>query len=217
MKTRRWFVAAVAIATVALGAPAHAADGDQDPSFGGGDGEVAVGGIVQRQRRMALQPDGKIVAVGSANGRFLVHRYTASGALDSSFDTDGQSSPLAATGDAYDVLIQPDGKIVVVGESSGGSACSGSMRTARPILASAAATGSPGTSGRGTQRRVARHPDSRRRRIARRRLQGREVRRERLSGLDLRYTASATPTWCSAPRPTSTTSPCRARRSSPSA
>ncbi len=120
MKARRWFVAAVALATVALGAPAHAADGDQDISFGGGDGEVVSAvGLSNFSGGMALQGDGKIVAVGSSNGRFLVHRYTADGTLDSSFDSDGQSSPFAATGDAYDVVIQPDGKIVVVGDSSG--------------------------------------------------------------------------------------------------
>ena len=120
MNTRGWLVAAVAVATVGMGGPAHAADGDPDPTFGGGDGEVVSSVPLSNfSGGIALQADGKIVAVGSSNGRFLVHRYTTSGALDSSFDADGQSSPLVATGEAYDVVIQPDGKIVVVGDSSG--------------------------------------------------------------------------------------------------
>ncbi len=70
---------------------------------------------------MALQSDGKIIVVGSTtNGSdmdFFVARFTASGALDTDFDTDGMQLIDFSSGDDYaqDVAIQADGKIVVVG------------------------------------------------------------------------------------------------------
>lgn len=63
---------------------------------------------------LALQPDGKIVAVGSGSGMEVL-RYTASGTLDTTFNGTGQAE--LTTGDALAVAIQPDGKIVVVGHN----------------------------------------------------------------------------------------------------
>ena len=63
---------------------------------------------------LALQPDGKIVAVGSGSGMEVL-RYTASGVLDTAFNGTGQAEITA--GDALGVAIQPDGKIVVVGNN----------------------------------------------------------------------------------------------------
>lgn len=63
---------------------------------------------------MALQADGKIVAVGSGAGMEVV-RYTANGVLDTTFNG-GHAE--ATTGDALGVAIQPDGKIVVVGHNN---------------------------------------------------------------------------------------------------
>jgi uncharacterized delta-60 repeat protein len=69
----------------------------------------------------ALQPDGKIVIVGSANGHadFFVARLRTDGALDTTFSQDG----IVTTdfgGDtvdqAFGVAIAPGGKIVVVGQ-----------------------------------------------------------------------------------------------------
>lgn len=71
-----------------------------------------------------IQPDGKIVAVGSnrdADWRvtdFVLARYNTDGSLDSSFDGDGKATISFAEFDyAYDVAVQPDGKIVVSGSS----------------------------------------------------------------------------------------------------
>ncbi|HEX7845057.1 MAG TPA: MopE-related protein, partial [Chitinophagaceae bacterium] len=68
---------------------------------------------------IALQPDGKIVVVGYAGNDVAVARYNSDGSLDNSFDSDGKlltsfgSSHARAIGN--EVVLQPDGKIVVVG------------------------------------------------------------------------------------------------------
>lgn len=86
--------------------------GALDPTFGtNGKTYTQVRTITNYINDMALQPDGKIVAVGSGSGMEVV-RYTAGGVLDSSFSAE------ATSGEAYGVAIQPDGKIVVVGNNS---------------------------------------------------------------------------------------------------
>ena len=71
----------------------------------------------------ALQPDGKIIAAGTTTDRsgsktpFGVARYNSNGTLDTSFSSDGRTSVdfggyFQA---AYEVLVQPDGKIVTAG------------------------------------------------------------------------------------------------------
>ncbi len=66
---------------------------------------------------MALQPDGKIVAVGTAEGLGVaLARYNADGSLDTSFSGDGkQTTDFAGSDAANGVAIQADGKIVAVG------------------------------------------------------------------------------------------------------
>lgn len=74
---------------------------------------------------VAVQADGKIVAVGTVQGPngdedFLIARYTADGRLDASFGGSGtgwRSVDFGADGDdlATSVVIQNDGKIVVGG------------------------------------------------------------------------------------------------------
>jgi uncharacterized delta-60 repeat protein len=77
-------------------------------------------------RGLAVQPDDKVVAVGYSyttdNPGVVVARYTAAGVLDKTFNGSGYSvlhpagiSSLYATA----VALQSDGKIVVVGSSSG--------------------------------------------------------------------------------------------------
>jgi len=76
----------------------------------------------QEFHHVALQPDGKIVGVGwvftGLRDEILVARFLPNGALDSSFESDGWRSfddgrNGAAT--ANFVLVQPDGKLVVIG------------------------------------------------------------------------------------------------------
>ena len=70
---------------------------------------------------VALQADGKIVAVGtralSPNANFIVARYLGDGSLDRGFGIDGKLSIdfFGFTDAGENVLVQPDGKIVAGG------------------------------------------------------------------------------------------------------
>ena len=72
---------------------------------------------------MALQADGRIVVVGtslfSAGPNFVVARYNADGSVDRSFGSDGNLSIDFFGFDdiGENVLVQPDGKIVVSGQA----------------------------------------------------------------------------------------------------
>ena len=97
------------------------ADGSLDTSFGTG-GLVTFGFLscgVLGPVRVALQDDGKIVASAGACFRTGIVRFDSDGTLDTSFDNDGwvltgPSSLLDYVG-PKDLLIQPDGKILVAG------------------------------------------------------------------------------------------------------
>ena len=73
--------------------------------------------------RMALQVDQKIVVAGvcvvSSEPRFCVMRYNSDGTPDGAFDGDGVviTAFESTAGATRDLGIQPDGKIVVAGES----------------------------------------------------------------------------------------------------
>ena len=63
---------------------------------------------------MALQADGKIVAVGvAAGGDFALARYNPNGSLDTSFSGDGkQTTDFGGFDEANGVVLQRNGKIV---------------------------------------------------------------------------------------------------------
>ena len=92
-------------------------DGSPDTTFGTGGRTVT--SILTRDivRTGTLQPDGKILIAGSANGDFALVRYNADGTLDTSFDGDGKVVTELAASDSgiRSVLVQPDGKIIAVG------------------------------------------------------------------------------------------------------
>jgi uncharacterized delta-60 repeat protein len=73
---------------------------------------------------LALQPDNKAVAAGTTqvsptNTDGVVYRLNANGALDTSFDTDGGAGIDSGGGESLaDVAVQPDGKLVAVGETT---------------------------------------------------------------------------------------------------
>lgn len=98
--------------------------GEFDGAFGeDGNGEVTTsltnGGDVAKG--VAIQPDGKIVIVGSADSGaytdFGMARYNRDGTLDATFSNDGKRvTHLSDFHDnASDVVVQKDGKIVVAG------------------------------------------------------------------------------------------------------
>lgn len=96
-------------------------NGSLDTTFG-------TGGIVttpifassfETAEAVLVQPDGKIVAVGWSGGdRFVLIRYNSSGSLDTTFGTGGiVTTQFSAIGVARAAALQPDGKIVVGGET----------------------------------------------------------------------------------------------------
>jgi uncharacterized delta-60 repeat protein len=103
-------------------------DGSLDGSFGaGGIVLTDTGGGGDQAESVAVQSDGKIVVVGRdwVSTDFVVVRYNADGSLDTSFGGGIVRTDINVSQDwAYDVVIQPDGKILVTGEGfySGGSA-----------------------------------------------------------------------------------------------
>jgi uncharacterized delta-60 repeat protein len=106
-------------------------DGELDTAFGSGGWASLYDLGSSYIWDMALQPDGKIVVAGDSydwNGStavaldFAIVRLTSSGALDSSFGTDGiVELDLGGDDVAYGVAIQPDGKIVAVGADGSGT------------------------------------------------------------------------------------------------
>jgi uncharacterized delta-60 repeat protein len=96
-------------------------DGTLDAAFGdGGTVTTSIAGGGGEARSVAIQPDGRIVVAGTDRDRqhFAVVRYRANGALDPSFGGNGivrTNFPGTPEDVAYDLAIQPDGKIVAVG------------------------------------------------------------------------------------------------------
>jgi uncharacterized delta-60 repeat protein len=74
---------------------------------------------------VVVQPDGKLVVAAKVNGvsggDFGVYRFNADGTIDGSFGTGGRvtTSFTNNSDEAYDLALQPDGKIVVVGRVNG--------------------------------------------------------------------------------------------------
>lgn len=99
-------------------------NGSPDPSWGGGDGVVTTPlGEFAGALDVAVQPDGKVVAVGQAMGAknedFAIVRYLANGELDPGFGEGGiVILPVGELGDtARAVAIGPGGRIAVTGTS----------------------------------------------------------------------------------------------------
>jgi uncharacterized delta-60 repeat protein len=87
-------------------------DGSLDSVFDG-DGKVTTGGGVG----VAIQSNGRIVTAGGG-ADFQVARYRRDGSLDPTFGGDGTvTTDLGSEDEAWDVVVQTDGKIVVAGVS----------------------------------------------------------------------------------------------------
>ena len=99
-------------------------DGTRDTSFGGGDGAVQqdITPGPDWIEDIALQADGAIVAVGSANGSSVIARYTSSGSPDGSFGTSGHATSKFGRGFnvASAVVVDGVGRIVYAGRAGGG-------------------------------------------------------------------------------------------------
>jgi uncharacterized delta-60 repeat protein len=105
-------------------------DGSLDTSFGG-TGKILIpdSDSVDSVRSVAIQPNGKIVVAGDtanigsdstvASSDFALVRLNPNGSLDTSFV--GTGTTITSVGNAWDtacsVAIQPDGRIVVAGDT----------------------------------------------------------------------------------------------------
>ena len=102
-------------------------DGELDITFGtGGKVTTAIGASNDVATALTLQPDGRIIVVGRADMGgdstgydFAVLRYNADGSPDISFGSNGKvvTDFHGGADVAHAVVLQPDGKIVVGGES----------------------------------------------------------------------------------------------------
>jgi uncharacterized delta-60 repeat protein len=100
------------------------ADGSLDSSFGAGGRVLTVIRDTAGASAVAVQPDGRIVVAGWSHGdvddmtEFVLARYNGDGSRDSSFGRGG--TVLIRFGEnaaARTMAVQPDGRILVVGEA----------------------------------------------------------------------------------------------------
>ncbi len=68
--------------------------------------------------KLLVQPDGKIVA-GGLSSRMTMVRYLTNGSLDPSFGTNGVVFEDGFSSSSCDVILQPDGKLLMAGGSGG--------------------------------------------------------------------------------------------------
>jgi uncharacterized delta-60 repeat protein len=95
-------------------------NGSPDPTFDG-DGTATIDFASVLTTGAALQPDGKIVVAGSTSGDFAVARLNANGSPDTTFGAAGKATvDFGGPTFAHAVALQPNGRIVVVGEREAG-------------------------------------------------------------------------------------------------
>ncbi len=114
----------------------YTSDGSLDNSFDT-DGKVStdISGVDDQLEGLAIQADGRIIAIGSTNNGgsvdWAIVRYGTDGSLDNGFGTNGVVKQPIGTGSdyAYAVAVQSDGKIIVAG--TGESAANTDMAVIR--------------------------------------------------------------------------------------
>jgi uncharacterized delta-60 repeat protein len=125
------------IATEPFGVVRLLSNGSLDTKFGtGGNTQIAFTNFINTPNSLALQPDGKIVAVGeatSADGtlsEFAVARFNTDGTLDSSFGNGGKVTTNfvgqlgGVRNPAVAVVVNPaNGEILVGGSASECARC----------------------------------------------------------------------------------------------
>jgi uncharacterized delta-60 repeat protein len=129
MKGRICSISLVSLALAsALSPAALAVAGQLDSSFNGnGKAMTHFRGGDNYARDVALQPDGRIVVVGQVlqpsglqPSKIALVRFNTNGTLDISFGGDGKvRTVITHYDDGEAVVIQPNGKIVVVGRGAG--------------------------------------------------------------------------------------------------
>src|SRR5512140_279656 len=107
--------------TFASAFAANAAFGDLDNSFGSG-GVYSDTALQYTPTAVARQSDGKLLVAGDRLERdahiLVLRRYNSDGSVDLTFGDQGTAIPYNEAGTASQVLVQADGKIVVIGSST---------------------------------------------------------------------------------------------------
>ena len=135
-RRRRWrtFATTLALTLGSLAIPAAAlADGQLDPAFNGTGyhlGTVAEGTVfnnVDTRIPMIVQANGSVVIGGSRNGFMTLARYTAAGALDTSFGVGGfataqfAGTPSSGPGNSGATALTQDGTGNIIAAGFGAS------------------------------------------------------------------------------------------------
>ena len=95
-------------------------NGSLDPSFGVGGVRTVSIGAEAIANAVVIQTDGKIVLAGVAvtgHNEFAAVRLNANGTIDTGFGTGGTVT-LGPTGGAWGMVLQPDGKLVLAGQTN---------------------------------------------------------------------------------------------------
>ena len=96
--------------------------GTLDTSFGG-DGDVVLDVQTNDEYHdLVKRSDGTLLVAGKSGSRVSVVAVTASGSLDPSFNSDGVASIPSLVGEARSLALQTDGKVVIGGFATNGSA-----------------------------------------------------------------------------------------------
>jgi uncharacterized delta-60 repeat protein len=125
--------------TFGIAGSALAGAGDLDTSYGQGGAAIADFGTFQNGavvdqafgNAMVVQPDGKVIVVGTGLDQFgqtndiVTARFLTSGALDPSWGGTGRAQfDFGQNETGYGAVLQPDGKLIVGGDSAGGTGTS---------------------------------------------------------------------------------------------
>ena len=120
--------ACIALLALCFNHAVHAAPGDLDRSFSADGGVLTDFGGFEEASAVVVQPDGKLVAAGTAfvggNRDFALARYQPDGSLDTGFGSGGlvlTDFGVGTDDGAASLAIQPDGKLVAGGFSNAGS------------------------------------------------------------------------------------------------
>ncbi len=132
-------------------------NGSLDTTFDNDGYTITTVANFNRGDTLLFQPDGKILLAGNryfgdSNNDFTILRYNTNGTLDNSFDGNGVAAPVISgfSDDyAYDMALQTDGKIVMVGSTSPTTTINQTLPTDIAIMR-LNTNGSPDTSFNGT-------------------------------------------------------------------
>lgn len=133
MRTIARCILVVSTVIALLRGAAHAT-GVPDERFGpGGVRRLDLPGFENTFHSVTVDAYGRLLAAGRASGSFVVARFTVDGELDQSFGDHGTTLvDVSADADTVRrVLVQPDGRVLLVGETGSGAFSGGSCAIAR--------------------------------------------------------------------------------------